>query len=81
MAPITEKISALVNLLPLGEQTLVFEIVKRFVPDDMATPEDLAAIKAAREEYKRGETLDLSDIAKVIAWDTVESNEPSERTA
>ncbi|GHV07835.1 hypothetical protein FACS1894217_09320 [Clostridia bacterium] len=62
MAPITEKISAMVDLLPYGEQTLIFEIVKRFMPDNVATQEDLAAIKAAREEYLRGESLDLGDI-------------------
>ena len=43
--------------LPEQEQILLFEIVKRFVPDDIATADDLAAIEAARAEYARGETV------------------------
>lgn len=35
---------------------------RRFVPDDVATPDDLRAIRAAREEYAQGETVPHSAI-------------------
>lgn len=31
--------------------------VKRFLPDDAATPNDIAAIQAASAEYAHGETV------------------------
>jgi len=35
------------------------------IPDDVATPDDLEAIKAARAEYAAGETVPASE----IDWD------------
>lgn len=43
----------------------IFEIVKRFVPDDMAMADDMAAIQAARAEYANGETIRHDE----IHWD------------
>ena len=54
---LAQQINSMVERLPEPEQTLVFELVRRLVPDDMATPSDLAAIAAAREEYKRGDAV------------------------
>ena len=62
MAPVTQQISEIVDCLPEAEQLLVLEIVKRFLPDDVATPDDIAAIQAARAEYSRGETVTHDDI-------------------
>ena len=56
------QINKLVEQLPKSEQMLVLEIVKRFIPDDMATPDDLADIAKAREEYRRGKTVNHNDI-------------------
>ena len=47
----------MIDCLPEAEQSLVREIARRFVPDDVATPDDLAAIKAARREFADGETI------------------------
>ncbi len=47
----------MIDCLPEEDQVLLFEIVKRFLPEDAATADDLAAIKEAREEYARGETI------------------------
>ena len=33
-----------------------------YLPDDIATPDDLTAITAARKEFERGETIDHDDI-------------------
>lgn len=62
MSPIRNQIVEMIDYLPEQEQILIFEIVKRFVPDDMATPDDLLAIKEAREEYMQGKTTNHNDI-------------------
>jgi hypothetical protein len=38
------------------------ELVKRLVPDDVASPADLVALTAARAEYQRGEAVPDSAI-------------------
>ena len=65
MSPIREQLVGMIDCLPESEQALLLEIVKRFLPDDVATPDDLDAIQAARAEYARGETVPHSD----INWD------------
>ena len=53
MSPIRNQLIEMIACIPEQEQILVFEIVKRFVPDDVATADDLQAIQAAHEEYAR----------------------------
>ena len=62
MSPIRDQLVEMIDCLPEQEQVLVFEIVKRFVPDDVATPDDFRAIQEAREEYAQGETVNHNDI-------------------
>ncbi|MDR1571913.1 MAG: hypothetical protein LBS32_05255 [Clostridiales Family XIII bacterium] len=54
---VTEQIDYLLGQLPDSEKYLLLEIIKRFVPDDLATPDDLEAIQNAHGEWKRGETI------------------------
>ena len=42
--------------------TSVYELMIRLAPDDIATPDDLAAHTAAMDEYRRGETVAHEDI-------------------
>lgn len=65
MLPIRNQLVEMIDCLPEQDQVLVFEIVKRFVPDDVATADDLRAIQEAREEYVHGETVSHND----IDWD------------
>ena len=65
MSPIRNQFVEMIDYLPDQEQLLLFEIVKRFVPDDVATPADLKDIQAARAEYVNGETVSHDD----IDWD------------
>lgn len=62
MSPIRNQLVEMIDCLPEQDQVLVFEIVKRFIPDDVATVDDLHAIQAAYEEYARGETISHNDI-------------------
>jgi hypothetical protein len=62
MVALTSQINTMVEQLHEPEQKLLVEIIKRFLPDDVATPDDLIDIAAAREEYRRGETIGEDDI-------------------
>ena len=62
MSPIREQLVEMIDCLPEAEQSLLLEIARRFVPDDVATPDDLAAIKAARKEFAAGETTSHNTI-------------------
>lgn len=62
MSPIRKQLDAMIDCLPEPEQVLLFEIVKRFVPDDAATAEDIQAVQEARAEYAAGKTVSHSDI-------------------
>ena len=65
MSPIREQLVSMIDCLPESEQSLLLEIVKRFLPDDVATPDDLEAIREARAEYAAGETIPHD----AINWD------------
>lgn len=65
MSPVKNQLVDLIDCLSEEELLLLLEIARRFVPDDLATPDDLAAIEAARSEYEAGETLSHS----AINWD------------
>ena len=45
-----------------GSGTVHLEVVRKFVSDDIATPEDIAAIEAGMKEYAAGETISHADI-------------------
>ena len=53
------------ELLPESSQNLVYQLIVTLIPDDIATPDDLAAHAAAIAEFERGETTDFDD----IDWD------------
>ncbi|WP_313584547.1 hypothetical protein [Lacrimispora sp.] len=62
MSPIRKQLDEMLDYLPESEQVLLFEIVKRFIPDDVATSDDLKAIQAAQREYDQGETTGHNEI-------------------
>jgi len=65
MEAVAVQINNMVAQLDEPEQFLVLEILKRFLPDDVATEDDLVNIALARDEYRRGETIS----ADAINWD------------
>ena len=65
MSPIREQLVGVIDCLPETEQSLLLEIARRFLPDDVATPDDLADIRQARAEYSGGLTVPHS----AINWD------------
>ena len=62
METLSTQINYIVEQLQEPEQILVLEIVKRFLTDDIATPDDSIDISIAREEYLRGESIKDADI-------------------
>lgn len=65
MSPIRKQLDEMIDCLPEQEQVLLFEIVKRFVSDDIATAADLEDIQVAHAEYARSETVSHEN----INWD------------
>jgi len=61
------QISDVVELLPEREKVLIFELAKCLVPDDVATPEDIADISKARAEYERGECVSFASAEEMAA--------------
>ena len=45
-----------------SEQNLVYELMVRLIPDDVATPEDLKAIAMAEQELADGDVVDFDDV-------------------
>lgn len=65
MLPIREQLVDVIDCLPEAEQSLLLEVARRFLPDDVATPDDLEDIAAARAEYAMGQTISH----EAIQWD------------
>jgi hypothetical protein len=63
-----KQISELVELLPDYKKILIFEVAKCLIDDDIATPEDLEAIKKARDEYARGECVSFASAEELAAY-------------
>lgn len=62
MSPVRNQLVQVIDVLPEDEQALLLEIARRFIPDDVATPDDLDAIAKARAEYARGDAVPSSAI-------------------
>ena len=65
MEILQNQISEMVRFLPETELKLVVEVVRRFLPDYVATSDDLEHITMARQELTNGETTNFND----IDWD------------
>ncbi len=58
MSPVKTQLVSMIEYIPETELSLLLEIARRFIPDDIATAEDLEAIRIADEEYARGEYIE-----------------------
>ena len=65
MSAVKERLVNVIEQLPEADLTLLFEIACRFVDDDIATDDDIAAHNIAMAEYAAGETISHND----INWD------------
>jgi len=65
MSATAQSIAQMYDQLSEREQSIIAELISRLLPDDVATPADLAAIAESQKDYERGETVSHSD----INWD------------
>ncbi|MCH5201874.1 MAG: hypothetical protein J1F17_01575 [Oscillospiraceae bacterium] len=65
MSLIKKQLNDLIDCLPEQDLLLLYEVVKRFVHDDIPSVEDIKAINEARQEYTNGETVSHNN----INWD------------
>ena len=59
---ISSQILYIAERLDEPEQELILELMKRLLPDDVATEEDLKDISTARTELANGEAIDFNEI-------------------
>ncbi|MDR2861972.1 MAG: hypothetical protein LBV07_05435 [Syntrophobacterales bacterium] len=60
-----QQLHALVDLVDEDVLDTLYNVMIRFVPDDVATPDEIEAIEQARAEFARGEFVRHED----INWD------------
>ena len=65
MSATAQNIAQMYDQLSEREQSIIAELISRLLPDDVATPADLAAIAESQKDYERGDTISHSD----INWD------------
>ena len=59
---VTAQIKYIAERLEAPEQNLILELMKRLLPDDVATAEDIRDIAVARKELASGDVVDFNDI-------------------
>jgi hypothetical protein len=59
---IDQRIHELIDLIPDHSKPVILDIISHYIPDDVATPEDIRDIEEAREEYRRGEAVSMEDV-------------------
>ena len=59
---VTAQINYIAERLEAPEQNLILELMKRLLPDDVATAEDLRDISIARNELTKGTVIAFDDI-------------------
>ena len=62
MSPITTQIATMFDLLEEQEQQIIYALMQRLLPDDVATPEDILASMQAEAEFLAGETVGMDEI-------------------
>ena len=65
MSTTAQSIAQMYDQLSEREQSIIAELISRLLPDDVATPADLAAIAESQRDYESGETVSHDD----INWD------------
>ena len=57
-----QKLHALVDIVDETGLDTLYNVMIRFVPDDVATPDEVEAIEQARAEFARGEFVREDEI-------------------
>lgn len=60
-----ESLHALIDVVDDTEIETLYRVLIKFVPEDIATPDEVKAINEAQEQFKKGEYVSHED----INWD------------
>jgi hypothetical protein len=63
---IDQQIYELIGLIPEHSKPVILDIISHYIPDDVATPQDIRDIEDARKEYERGATVSLDEVIKKL---------------
>lgn len=58
----SQRLFELFGLLNASQRQIIAALIYELLPDDIATPDDIAAIEEGDAEFLRGETVSFSDI-------------------
>ena len=65
MTTVQQELYEIITRIEPDDAAFILKFIKRFVlQDDIATGDDLEAIKTAREQYRKGEYTSLADYDK-----------------
>ena len=57
-----QQLHTLVDMVEESGLDTLYNVMIRFIPEEEAAPDEIAAIERARAEFKRGETVKLEDL-------------------
>ena len=60
-----EQLHTLIDIIDVSEHNFIFHFLMKLVPGDMATPEEITAMKEGMDEIARGEFVRFED----VDWD------------
>ena len=60
-----QQVHELVDIINPSELNIIYHVLAKFIPEDIATPDEIEAIQIGRDEFLRGETVSHDD----IDWD------------
>ena len=62
MSASRQQLHELIDIVDSKELNVLYHLLIKFVPEDIATPDEIEAIRIGREEFKHGETVDHNAI-------------------
>ena len=57
-----QQLHNIIDVVNPRELNVLYQVLIKFMPENEATPDEIEAIRAGREEIKRGETVNHDDI-------------------
>lgn len=62
MSPTRQTLHNLIDIVDTNEVGIIYQLLMKFIPEDVAAPDEVAAIKTAHEQMVRGDVVGHSAI-------------------
>lgn len=57
MSPTRQTLHNLIDIVDTNEVGIIYQLLMKFIPEDVAAPDEVAAIKAAHEQMAHGDVV------------------------